>query len=178
MNYLLFAYFDKTVKNAEKKTQEIGTKIAEHMTSGQIKFMYGPTHAVFHFGYKGEFQDVSDVIFFICEEIGNFEYFVTKKSKDYASNFGQENLDHLMTLKKTISPKKNKIENTNKNKENTNQRKFINPFIEYSDIINRFRKPSVCNMTLDELLDKISDQGMESLSDLEKQKLEEYSKSI
>ena len=177
MNYLLFAYFDKTVKNAEKKTQEIGTKIAEHMTSGQIKFMYGPTHAVFHFGYKGEFQDVSDVILFICDEIGNFEYFITKKSKDYASNFGKENLDHLMTLKKT-SPKNNKIEDTNKNKEFTNQRKFINPFIEYSDIINRFRKPLVCNMTLDELLDKISEQGMESLSDLEKQKLEEYSKSI
>lgn len=175
MNYLLFAYFDKSVKNAEKKTQEIATKIAEQMTSGQVKFMYGPTHAVFHFGYKGDFHDVSDVIFFICEEIGNFEFFITKKSKDYASNFGQENLDHLMTLKKT-SPKK--IEDTNKNKENTNQRKFINPFIEYSDIMNKYRKPLVCNMTLDELLDKISEQGMESLSDLEKQKLEEYSKSI
>ena len=33
-------------------------------------------------------------------------------------------------------------------------------------------------MTLDELLDKISTEGMESLSDLEKQKLDEYSKSL
>ena len=31
-------------------------------------------------------------------------------------------------------------------------------------------------MTLDELLDKISQYGIGSLSDLEKQKLEEYSK--
>jgi hypothetical protein len=33
-------------------------------------------------------------------------------------------------------------------------------------------------MTLDELLDKISDQGMNSLSELEKEKLYEYSKSL
>jgi hypothetical protein len=33
-------------------------------------------------------------------------------------------------------------------------------------------------MTLDELLDKISQEGMDSLSELEKQKLEEYSKSL
>jgi hypothetical protein len=33
-------------------------------------------------------------------------------------------------------------------------------------------------MTLDELLDKISFQGMESLTEIEKQKLQEYSKSI
>ena len=41
-----------------------------------------------------------------------------------------------------------------------------------------FKRKEVCNMTLDELLDKISQEGMESLSDLEKQKLEEYSKSL
>jgi hypothetical protein len=33
-------------------------------------------------------------------------------------------------------------------------------------------------MTLDELLDKISTQGMNSLSEVEKQKLDEYSKSL
>jgi hypothetical protein len=33
-------------------------------------------------------------------------------------------------------------------------------------------------MTLDELLDKISQEGMGSLSEIEKQKLEEYSKSL
>jgi hypothetical protein len=41
-----------------------------------------------------------------------------------------------------------------------------------------FKKNEVCNMTLDELLDKIGSEGMDSLSELEKQKLEEYSKSL
>ncbi len=51
-------------------------------------------------------------------------------------------------------------------------------FMAIADIIMNLKRPKVCNMTLDELLDKISQQGMESLSDVEKQKLEEYSKSI
>ena len=41
-----------------------------------------------------------------------------------------------------------------------------------------FKRPEVCNLTLDELLDKISKDGMNSLSDIEKQKLDEYSKSL
>jgi hypothetical protein len=33
-------------------------------------------------------------------------------------------------------------------------------------------------MTLDELLDKIGSEGMESLSEMERKKLDEYSKSL
>ncbi len=51
-------------------------------------------------------------------------------------------------------------------------------FMDIADLILNFKKPNVCNLTLDELLDKISSDGMGSLSDVEKQKLEEYSKSL
>ena len=50
--------------------------------------------------------------------------------------------------------------------------------MDISDLILNFKRKETCNMTLDELLDKISYQGMESLSEIEKQKLEEYSKSL
>jgi len=174
MNYLLFAYYNDTVENTEEKTQEIGTKLAEHMTSGQVKFMYGERHAIFHFAYKGDFQDVSDVMFFIHEELEGFEYFITKKSKDYSSNFDEDNLNHLMSLRNT-TPKKRKptpprLRTKDLNGEDT--------FMDLSDLFLHFKKPNVCNLTLDELLDKISEQGMESLSEIEKEKLEEYSKSL
>jgi len=172
MNYLLFVYYDKTVKNSEQKTQEIGTKLAEHMTSGQVKFMYGDKHAIFHFAYKGEFQDVLDVTYFISEEIPGFEYLLTKKGRDYSSNFDEDNLKHLMSLKNT-TPKKYSPP-TPKPK--------IDFLVEFQNLGKFFTKDletkDVCNMTLDELLDKISSQGMESLSTIEKEKLEEYSKSI
>ena len=107
MNYLLFVYYNAEVENSEEKTQEIGTKLAEHMTSGQVKFMYGDRHAIFHFGCKSEYIDVSDVVFFISEEVVGFEYLLTKKGRDYSSNFDKDNLEHLMTLKNT-TPKKHK----------------------------------------------------------------------
>jgi len=174
MNYLLFVYYNTDVQNTEEKTQEIGTKLAEHMTSGQIKFMYGERHSIFHFAYKGDFQDVSDVMFFISEEMSGFEYLITKKSRDYTSNFDEDNLNHLMSLK-NVTPKKHK---PTPPKLRTNDLKGDETFMDLADIILNFKRKDVCNLTLDELLDKISEQGINSLSEIEKQKLEEYSKSL
>ena len=50
--------------------------------------------------------------------------------------------------------------------------------MDIADILLNLRKPQTCNMTLDELLDKISINGMDSLSEIEKQKLDEYSKTL
>ena len=174
MNYLLFVYYNIDVENTEEKTQEIATKLAEHMTSGQIKFMYGDRHAIFHFGCKSNFEDVTDVVFFISEEVSGFEYLLTKKGRDYSSNFDEDNLDHLMSLKNT-QPKKHKPAAP---KLRTNDLNGSETFMDISDLILNFKRKETCNMTLDELLDKISYQGMESLSEIEKQKLEEYSKSF
>jgi hypothetical protein len=174
MNYLLFVYYNTDVQNTEEKTQEIGTKLADHMTSGQIKFMYGERHSIFHFAYKGDFQDVSDVMFFISEEMSGFEYLITKKSRDYTSNFDEDNLNHLMSLK-NVTPKKHK---PTPPKLRTNDLKGDETFMDLTDIILNFKRKDVCNLTLDELLDKINEQGINSLSEIEKQKLEEYSKSL
>jgi hypothetical protein len=51
-------------------------------------------------------------------------------------------------------------------------------FFDIADLILNIKRPEVCNLTLDELLDKMVDQGVDSLTELEKKKLEEYSKSI
>jgi hypothetical protein len=174
MNYLLFVYYNVEVENSEEKTQEIGTKLAEHMTSGQVKFMYGDRHAIFHFGCKSEYIDVSDVVFFISEEVVGFEYLLTKKGRDYSSNFDKDNLEHLMTLKNT-TPKKHK---PTPPKLRTKDLEGGETFMDIADLIMNFKRKEVCNMTLDELLDKISAQGMNSLSELEKEKLYEYSKSL
>ena len=39
MNYLLFVYYNDTVKNTEEKTNEIGLQVADMMSSKEIKFM-------------------------------------------------------------------------------------------------------------------------------------------
>jgi hypothetical protein len=172
MNYLLFAYYNNSVENTEEKTEEIATKIAEHMTSGQVKFMYGEKHGIFHFASQGDFQDTSDVVFFISEEVPGFEYLLTKKGRDYASNLDEDNLSHLMSLK-NVKPK-----NQTPPKLRTNNLKGDDSFMDIADLIFNLKRPDVCNLTIDELLDKIGDKGMGSLTELEKQKLDEYSKSL
>ena len=174
MNYLLFSYYDETIEDSENKTQQIATMISENLASGTVKFLYGPKHAIFHFDAKGPIEDIQDVLFFINEELGGFEYFLTKKPTTTVSNLDEDNLNDLLSLKNTTpKPKQKKLRipkiNPNRNDDG---------FFDISNFIMNFKKTEVCSMTLDELLDKISQEGMGSLSEIEKQKLEEYSKSL
>jgi hypothetical protein len=73
----------------------------------------------------------------------------------------------------------NKVGNKNNNDIfdlNDNQ-EFIN-LMNSGDYFydNQKKKNDICEMTLDELLDKILDKGINSLTDIERKKLEEYSK--
>jgi len=174
MNYLLFSYYDDSVVDNDQKTQQIATMISENLASGTVKFLYGPKHAIFHFDAKGPIENIQDVLFFINEEIGGFEYLLTKKPTTTVSNLDEDNLNDLLSLKNTTpkpKQKKLRIPKINPNRNN-------DEFFDISNFIMNFKKTEVCSMTLDELLDKISQEGMDSLSELEKQKLEEYSKSL
>ena len=71
-------------------------------------------------------------------------------------------------------PPKSKVEP----KLRTNNLKGDDSFMDIADLIFNLKRPDVCNLTIDELLDKIGDKGMGSLTELEKQKLDEYSKSL
>jgi len=175
MNYLLFVYYDNTVENSEISTNEIASRIAEQMTSKEAKFMFGDKHAIFHFASDMTIDEMAGWINIINDELNCFEYFLTPKPRSSASNMPKDNLEHLLSLKKTKS--KNKPTPPKINYE-FKASKDGEIFLDLSDLIMKIKKPQVCNMTLDELLDKISFQGMESLTEIEKQKLQEYSKSI
>lgn len=172
MNYLLFSYYDDTVVDTELKTQQIATLISENMATGDVKFLYGPKHAIFHFDAKGPIEDIDDILFFINEEVQNFEYFLTKKPTSIVSNMDENNLNEFLTLKGSKPKKQTPPKLRTKNLGNTE------PFFDIADWVMNFKRPEVCDMTLDELLDKIGQEGLSSLSELERQKLEEYSKSL
>lgn len=175
MNYLLFVYYDSTIEDSEIMTNEIALQIADHMTSKEAKFMFGDKHAIFHFSSNLDMENMGGWIDIIHEDIGGFQYFLTPKPRNTASNMPKDNLDHLLSLKKSKTKKETPSEQP--------KRKFINfdtgkEFHDIADFILNLKRPEVCNLTLDELLDKMVDQGIESLSELERKKLEEYSKSI
>jgi hypothetical protein len=171
MNYLLFSYYDETIEDSENKTQQIATMISENLASGNVKFIYGSKHAIFHFDAKGPIEDIQDVLFFVNEEVGGFEYFLTKKPTTTVSNLDEDNLNDFLSLRNT-TPKPTPPRLRTKNLGNNE------PFFDIADLIMNFKRTEICDMTLDELLDKIGSKGMESLSELERKKLEEYSKSL
>jgi hypothetical protein len=53
---------------------------------------------------------------------------------------------------------------------------FISIVNADNSIIETTQKEEMCNMSLDDILDKMIDQGSDSLTKLERKKLEEYSK--
>jgi hypothetical protein len=176
MNYLLFVYYNDTAENSEKSTNEIAIRIAEQMTSKEVKFMFGDKHAIFHFASDMPMEEMGEWIDIINDELDCFQYFLTPKPRSSASNMPKDNLDHLLSLKKTKQTK-NKPTPPRINYE-FKESKDGDSFMDLADILINLKKPQICNMTLDELLDKISFQGIESLTEIEKQKLVEYSNLI
>jgi hypothetical protein len=174
MNYLLFVYYNTDVTNSEEKTQEIGGFISDVMTSKEIKFMYGDLHSIFNFSSDLSFDEMKDFMDIVSFDLEQFEYILIPKPRNIGSNFNEDNMTHLLSLRKKtkekLKPTQPKLRTKGLDKENT--------FMDMADIIFNFKRPEVCNLTLDELLDKIGKEGMNSLSEIEKQKLDEYSKSL
>jgi hypothetical protein len=174
MNYLLFVYYHTDVKDSEQKTQKIGEIISDVMTSKEIKFMFGDIHSIFNFSSDLSFDEMKGFIDIVVDDVQEFEYILIPKPRNIGSNFNEDNLKHLLSLKKKPKEKFKPVTP----KLRTNDIRNEETFMDIADIILGLKRPEVCNLTLDELLDKMVDQGIDSLSELEKKKLEEYSKSI
>jgi hypothetical protein len=136
--------------------------------------MFGDKHSIFHFASDFSVDEIDDFLCLVSVEFENFNYFLTQKTKNVASNFDEDNLLHLLTLR-----------NTNKKKQ-TPPKSFEfkmdfgsnEEFARMSETIMGLVPKKRCDLTLDELLDKINDQGINSLTEEEKNKLDEYSKTI
>ena len=173
MNYLLFVYNQEDIKTSLETTEKIGGELSKIMSSNQVKFMFGDRHAIYHFASDFSVDEIDDFLCLVTNEFGDFNYFLTQKTKNVASNFDEDNLLHLLTLK-----------NTNKKKQ-TQPKKFEfdkhlgggEDFARIAEKIMTFLPKKECNLTMDELLDKIGEKGMDSLSEEEKSKLDEYSKN-
>ena len=167
MNYLLFIFYEETTENTEEKTQEIAFEVSKEMTSNEAKLISGEKNAIIHFSSDLHIEYVSEWVNVIFNDLDSPQYFLIPKPNKTSSNIPKDHLDYLLSLKKTRTQ-------TPKQKKEFNF--FDNDPFDFLNLIKNFNE--CCNLTLDELLDKIIDSGLASLTKLEKQKLDEYSKSI
>ena len=167
MNYLLFIFYEETTENTEEKTQEIAFEVSKEMTSNEAKLISGEKNAIIHFSSDLHIEYVSEWVNVIFNDLDSPQYFLIPKPNKTSSNIPKDHLDYLLSLKKTRKQKP-------KQKKEFNF--FDNDPFDFLNLIKNFNE--CCNLTLDELLDKIIDSGLASLTKLEKQKLDEYSQSI
>ena len=160
------------MKTPDVTTKNIGAELSKIMSSNQVKFMFGEKHSIYHFASDFSLDEIDDFLCLVSAEFEDFNYFLTQKTKNVKSNFDQDNLMHLLTLRNTNSRKQ------------TPPRSFEfkldvggDEFARIAENIMGLLPKKGCELTMDELLDKINDQGINSLTEEEKNKLDEYSKN-
>jgi hypothetical protein len=178
MKYLLFVYPCGENWDKENTNIEIAEEISKISKSDEIKFVYGDSHTIFHFESEMSQPELTIYIDLIYNDTPDFMYVLVQSAKGVTSNMIEGQLDHLMKInKRGRKPKStNRIKEIFIDKKPTfDVKKFME---EHNKRLEEFLKNQTCDLTLDEILDKISSQGIESLTRAEKDKLDEYSKQI
>jgi hypothetical protein len=178
MKYILFVYpcddtWDKDVSNL-KMAEELLT-IAK---SDEVSFIYGENHSIFHFESEMCQPELTIFVDLVHKELPDFMYVLVQTSKTMTSNMLPEHLEHLKSINK--KGKRRKTNNSPKEIFIDKKPTFdLKKFIEQERIkVEEFLKNQVCDLTIDEILDKISQTGLDSLTRAEKDRLDEYSKQI
>ena len=177
MKYLLFVYPCNEEWDSTESNQKIAEELSTISKSDEIKYVYGENHSIFHFDSTLSPSEMNTYVELIKDEMSEFMFVLVQGAKNIESNMEGSHLEHLLRVnKRGRKPKSNPIKETLQN----NQPGFdITKLMEdYKVHVQEFLKNETCNLTLDEILDKITDQGIDSLTRAEKDKLDEYSKQI
>jgi len=176
--YMLFIFGDFT--EMEKFIEDISYQLITVVSSEYLKFNYGEFGVVLHFRTKELFMELKEYVdmcldgvveqYFLMEATENVDIKMERKLKrDFL------NIDGVKKETKTKGVKKDELSDEKKKRMNS-MVEFIFPLTE--DMIkNPFLKEEKKEKpTVDQILDKISEKGIESLTEEEKQILDNYGK--
>jgi hypothetical protein len=174
----MLVYGESDDMDSETVTTKIAKELQPIAMSDQIKYIYGDGNAIFHFESELKFSEMSIYCDILIEEFQDFMYVLVPFNDMMSSNTGEDRIKHLLDVNVGTKPiNKNIIEVDNILMDET---KIFDMFISIvnadNSIIETTQKEEMCNMSLDDILDKMIDQGSDSLTKLERKKLEEYSK--
>jgi hypothetical protein len=186
--YLLFIFGD--FKNNDKIVELIASQISIFTDKkSYLKYNYGDYGIVLHFQSEFSFYNLRDHIHIVLEKVVP-QYFLMERPKNFYAFMPPELKLNLFDLHE----ENHNIEQTNVNFKDMmnivdnflinitssfNEDIFSEENMEkmFNNIMDKVEKEEKYTPTIDELLDKIKDKGLSSLTDNEKQILDEYSKS-
>jgi hypothetical protein len=158
--------------NSNKICQEIALALSPLVDSTHLKFQYTNGILVFHFASEMDMVDIHE--FLEVTSYGLYESFILSEFTDKVSVFMPEHItEHLFDLDNVCSDCTHVTINKDGNPELGEDMEENDEFVALllNELKGKLKQP-----TIDQLLDKISSQGIQSLTAYEKGILDNYSK--
>ena len=180
-SYMLFIYGD--FSESENLIQELSGQMLTLVSSPFLKYTYGEFGVVFHFRSDELFSELKEYIDMVLNDITE-QYFLIettangvdiKMSKKLKKDF--LNVDDDAKKEETKTGEINIESKLNERREEL--RNFTFEFLmpeDLSSILQTDTKVKVVEPTVDEILEKITEEGIESLTETEKEILNNYGK--
>ena len=179
-SYMLFIFGD--FDEHENLATNLSGQILTVVSSPFLKFTYGEYGVVFHFRSKEDFSDLKEYVDMAMFEITE-QYFLMEVTKNMDIKMPRKlkkdflNIDDETTK---IEPKNGKIDVEELKEKRKRDVKNISfdiffPILDPNSDFNTNKEVDYLP-TVDEILDKISEKGIESLTEKEKEILDNYGK--
>lgn len=175
--YMLFLFGD--FSDLESITQELSMQFLPFVTSPYLKYTYGEFGVVFHFRSGETFTDLKEYVDMSLNEIVD-QYYLMEATKNVDIKMDRKLKKDFLNIDgetKKEQPKTGTIDVESKVRERKEElRNFTFEFMLPMDINFNPKKEPDYLPTVDEILDKISEKGIESLTETEKEILDNYGK--
>lgn len=178
-DYILFIYAEHP--NQDEFVKGIANDISLVSDSDQIKYYYGSTSAIITFQSTDCVSELHEFLGMIFDEQNIVHILLPYKTDNMSAGMSPENFKHLFNVDITETKQEKETPVRNLSDEETRDRltSFINEFSyeeEDDDEILKIKRKAV-PLSIDDILDKISSEGIESLTTQERKFLEHYSKN-
>ena len=176
-SYMLFIFGD--FDEQENLATNLSSQLLTVVSSPFLKFTYGEYGVVFHFRSKEVFSDLKEYVdmgmseiteqYFLMEVTKNIDIKMPRKlKKDFLNIDGEEKKKETRTGEINVESKLKERREELKN--------FTFEFLMPTDFNQMVQKEPDYLPTVDEILDKISEKGIETLTEKEKEILDNYGK--
>lgn len=173
--YMLFVYGD--VSEHGTNVEEIAFQLIPVITSENLKYTYGENGVVFNFRSDYEFEELKDFVDMVLA-IFTDQYFLVEIGKNFDVKMPKKLKKDFLNIDGQVKKEENKNGTLNVREASTEIPKKLEPTISMffplfapGEFIEK-EKP----LSVDEILEKISEKGIESLTKEEKEKLDNYGK--
>lgn len=175
---MLFIYGDFI--ESEILIQELSGQMLPLISSPYLKYTYGEFGVVFHFRSNEIFSELKEYFDMVLNEITEQYFLIETTSSNFDIKMPKKLKKDFLSIDGEVKKEENKTGEINveaKLKERREELKnFTFEFLLPADFPPMGNRVEILDPTVDEILDKIVEKGIESITEREKEILDNYGK--